>query len=47
MSAPFSPIMIVGALVFADGDSGITDESITRRLSIPRTLMENGKEKEE
>ena len=47
MSAPFSPIIIVGALVLPDGDSGITDESTTRRLLIPRTLTGRKKKRRE
>lgn len=35
---PFSAIMKVGAFVFADVIRGITDASITRRFSKPRTF---------
>ena len=36
-SAPFSPIMIVGAFRLPVVTDGITDESTTRRFSSPRT----------
>ena len=36
-SAAFSPIIIVGALVFPDGIVGIIDASTTRNPSMPRT----------
>ena len=36
-SLAFSPIMIVGALVFDDGTRGMIEESQTRRPSRPRT----------
>ena len=36
-SAPFSPIMMVVALVLPPMMDGITEASITRRLSTPRT----------
>ena len=38
MSAPFSAIIIVGALVFPEVMFGIIDASITLRLSTPLTL---------
>ena len=38
MCAPRSPIMMLAALVLADTILGITDASITRKPSTPRTL---------
>jgi hypothetical protein len=38
MSAAFSAIIIVAAAVFAEGNVGITEASITRKLYTPRTL---------
>ena len=38
MCAPRSPIMMLAALVLADTTLGITDASITRKPSTPRTL---------
>jgi hypothetical protein len=35
MSAAFSAIIIVGALVLPDTNSGIIDASTTRKFSIP------------
>ena len=37
MSAPFSPIMIVGAFVLPETSVGMIDASTTRRPSMPRT----------
>jgi hypothetical protein len=37
MSAPFSAIMMVGALVLVDVTAGITEASMTRSRSSPRT----------
>jgi len=37
MSAAFSPIIRLAAMVLADGSSGMTDASATRRRSIPCT----------
>ena len=39
MSAPFSAIIIVGALVLPDVIFGIIDASITLKLSTPLTLV--------
>ena len=38
IAAPFSPIMIVGALVLPVVSVGITEASITLRPWMPRTL---------
>ena len=37
MSAPFSPIMIAGALVLPEVIAGMIEASTTRRPSMPRT----------
>ena len=39
ISAPFSAIIIVGALVLPDVMKGITDASITRKCDVPMTLQ--------